>query len=148
MAGAGLLPFGLGPFGFGTPLSVEAPPAGAAGSRYLNPATGDYEQDPTTRQFAQMPALRQRVVLALRTLLRSSTAVPTMGVELPRKMGTTYAAEVRNAVLVALRQLVEIEKIMRVDGITTVKGVGGRSLITVSYTDLTTGEADEARVNG
>jgi hypothetical protein len=92
--------------------------------------------------------LRQRVVLALRTLLGSSAAVPTMGVELPRKMGTTYAAEVRNAVLVALRQLVDVEKIMRVDGITTVKGAGGRSLITVSYTDLTTGEADEARVNG
>ena len=84
----------------------------------MNPATGDYEQDLVTGQFAQMPPLRQRVVLALRTLLRSSAAVPTMGVELPRKMGTTYAAEVRNAVLVALRQLVEVEKVMRIDGIT------------------------------
>ena len=143
MPGFGLLPVGHGPFGIGTPLSADPIPVGAAGSRFIDPQTGDYAQDVLTRQFQQMPPLRQRVLLALRTLVTTSTAVPSFGIKLPRKMGTTYQAEVVNAVNVAVNHLVSIEKVMRVDSIDVIKGSGGRSLITVSYTDLTTGEESE-----
>ena len=148
MAGFGTYAYGMSPYGLGTPATGVAPPVGAAGSRYINPQTRDYEIDPATGQQAQMPGIRQRVLLALTTVLASSTAVPGMGVRLPKKMGTTYEAEVRNAVLVALRQMIEVEKVLRVDAIIVKRTGTGRSSITVSYTDLTTGEADRVTSNG
>lgn len=95
-----------------------------------------------------MPPLRQRVLLAVMTVLRSSTAVPTMGVNMPKKMGTTYQVEAQNAVLLALRQMIEVEKVLRVDRIDVKKTGTGRSEITISYTDLTTGEQDRVTARG
>ena len=142
------MPFGVGPFGFGTPVTGVAPPTGAAGSRYINPQTRDYEIDPTTKQQAQMPGLRQRVLLAVTTVLASSTAVPGMGVALPKKMGTSYEAQVRNAVLMSLRQMIDVEKVLRVDAIIVKRTGSGRSQITISYTDLATGEQETVTANG
>ena len=70
-----------------------------------------------------------------------------MGVQMPTKMGRTYEAQVRNSINVALNQLVNIEKVMRVNSITVIKGSGGRSLVTVSYTDLTTNTDDSVSRN-
>lgn len=148
MAGFGLLPFGTGPYGFGTPTTGAAPPVGAAGSRYINPVTRDYQIDPATGQQAQMPPLRQRVLLAVMTVLRSSTALPGMGINLPKKMGTTYEVETQNAVLLAVRQMTDVEKVMRVDRIDVKRTGTGRSEITISYTDLTTGEQDRVTARG
>jgi hypothetical protein len=142
MSGVGTVQAGFGPCGLGTPISGDPPPLPGAGSRYINPASGDYEQDPTTKQLAQMPAVRQRVLLALITVIESSNAAPGLGIRLPRKMGTTYEAEVRAEVMLALNQLVEVEKVIRVDSIEVLRGAGGRSQITVSFTDTTTGLRD------
>ena len=135
--------FGSGPFGQGTPVDATAPPSGAAGSRFLNPATGSYQVDPVSGQLAQMPALRQRVLLALITVLGSSSALQTMGIGWPSKMAPSFTAEVTAAVKAALRQMVDVEGAMLIDGITVEQGTGGRARVTVSYTPTDTGESDE-----
>lgn len=140
--GIGFLPVGTGPFGFGVPPSAAVPPTGPAGSRYINPATRDYQQDPATGQLKQMPPLRQRVLLTLLTVAGSSAAVPTMGVTYPRKMGDDFEAQVKAAVRYGMRQMTDIERVMRIDSIVVERGFSGRGRITLSYTDLTTGLAD------
>jgi len=147
MPGIGLFPAGFGPFGIGTPLSADPLPTPGSGCRFIDPSSKDYAIDTATKQFQQMPPLRQRVLLALITVFASSTAVPKMGVQMPTKMGRTYEAQVRNSINVALNQLVNIEKVMRVNSITVIKGSGGRSLVTVSYTDLTTNTDDSVSRN-
>jgi hypothetical protein len=142
MAGFGTMSAGLGPFGLGSPASASLPPEGAAGCRWINPVTRSYEQDEDTRQFKQMPSVRQRVYLAIATLLGSSSTLTTQGIRLPQKMGDSYEGEVKAAVALALRQMTDIEKVLRIDGVTVLKGRGQRSRTTVSFTDLTTGKAD------
>jgi phage baseplate assembly protein W len=144
MAGFGTMAIGSGPFGLGTPVTATAPPDGPAGSRFINTA-GDYEQDSTTRQLKQMPPVRQAVMLALRTLQGSSSALPTFGVRLPRKMGDTFESEVRSAIAAALNHLTSANRIT-LDRVTAVKGIGGRAKITVSYTDIESGKRDSVDV--
>lgn len=142
MSGFGTAPMGSAPFGYGYGDEGVEPPDGAAGSRYINPASGQYEQDPGTRQLKQMPALRQRVLLKLRTIKGSSTVLPNLGIVLPRKIDQTFDAKVASGLRVAFRQETDVEKIMRIDGIAVRRLNTGRVEITLSYTDLTTGEAD------
>jgi len=142
VAGFGSIGVGTGAFGLGAPVSGEAPPNGPAGSRWINPATRDFEVDSTTKQLAQMPPVRQRVLLALITLVGSSSVLPTFGIRLPRKMGDRFEAQCRVAVTAALRQLTEVEQLIEIQRIDVVKGSGGRSLITVSYRNLETDEEE------
>ena len=142
MGGFGTFSFGTGPFGFGAPVTGTAPPEGPAGSRWINPATRDFEVDPTTGQLKQMPAVRQRVLLALVTLVGSSTVLPKFGVRLPRKMGSQFDAQVRAAVNLALRQLTEVEQLIRIQRIDVLKGGGGRAQVTVAFVNLENGEED------
>lgn len=143
MAGFGSMAMGTGPFGLGTPATGEDPPDGPAGSRYIDPTTRDYAQDPDTKQLKQMPAARQRVLLALMTLVGSSSALPTFGVKPPKKMGDTYESQMKNAVRLALRHLTDVEQVIRVDSIVVERGLGGRSRTTVSFTDLLSDTAGE-----
>jgi len=145
--GFGLSPYGFGtPYGLGTPVTAEAPPDGPAGSRYLNPASRDYEQGPDG-QLAQMPPVRQRVLIALLTIQGSSTALPQLGVRAPARMGTTFENEMRAAVRTALAQLIDVEKLIRIDAIKVERGNSGRARVTVSYTNLTDG-TDDTVTNG
>lgn len=146
MAGFGLMAAGLGPFGYGAPPTSDLPPDGPSGVRFINPRTRDFEQDPDTRQLKQMPPYRQAVLIALATLEGSSTAQPSFGVRLPPRMGNTFEAEVNAAVRKALRHLTDIQKVIRVDRVTTEKGLGGRARITVSYTVVATGKDDQVTV--
>lgn len=139
MAGFGLSSFGLSPYGTGTPVSASDPPDGAAGARYIDPSTRDYAQDTTTRQLQQMPPIRQRVLLSVLTLKNSST-VYNGGINNPRKMGTFFEVEMQRAVRDTLKQLTDVEKVIRIDNITTVRSVGSRSQTTISYTDLATNQ--------
>ncbi len=141
--GFGLLPFGLGPFGLETPDDPPDPPTGTAGSRYIDPATGDYALDAVTGQLQQMPRTRQRVLLALVTLRKTATTVPTFGNKLPRKMGTSFEFETKQAVRLALRHLTDSEQVIRIESLTVERGRNSRALVTVSYTDLETGELAE-----
>lgn len=136
------MPAGTGPFGLGTPTTSAAPPDDPAGSRYINPATKDYEQDSTTKQLAQMPPVRQRVLIAVTTIQTSSTALPKFGRVMPRKMGPSFEAEIEASLRASLRQLTDVEQVIRIDGITVERGASGRYRPTLSYTDTTTGLQD------
>jgi hypothetical protein len=140
--------FGTGPFGLGVDLTDSAPPTGAAGCRYINPATKDFEQDPDTGQLKQMPARRQQVLVALTTAFGTASSQGGFGYRAPKKMGDQYANEVLVRVRTALRHLTDQQKVIRLDGVKTEKGMGGRSRITVSFTDISTGKADEVTING
>ena len=137
------MPIGLEPAGFGTPLSADAPPSGAAGVRYVNPATRDYEVNSVTGQQAQMPSVRQRVLLALMTTQESASVQPGFGVKMPRKIDGRFQAEAQQRIREALRQLTDVEKVCRIDGIAIDIGrsasATARVRQTVSFTDLTTG---------
>jgi hypothetical protein len=138
------MPAGTGPFGIGTPAVGVAPPTGAAGSRFIDPRSGDFIQDDTTKQLGQMPAVRQRVLLAIATLRQSATALPLFGIVLPPKITATYRAEVEASIRSSLRQMTDVEGVLRLDAITIERGSGGRSQVTVSFTDVTTGESGRA----
>jgi len=140
--GLGVKSVGLFPFGYGTPVTGAAPADGPSGVRYLNFQTRDYEVDATTRQLKQMPSLRQRVLIRLMTLVGSSTVQPTFGISLPDRMGDGFERIVNTAVRSAFRQETTIEKIMRIDQISTVKLSSGRAQITLIFTDLKSGNVD------
>ena len=135
---------GSTPFGVGTPTAANEPPEGAAGSRYLNPVTRDYEVDPTTGQFAQMPGTRQRVVIAVLTV-RNSSGIPGFGLRAPTHMGETFDAQMKNAVRQALRTMTDVEKSLFINDIIVERGLGGRARVTIKFTDLVTGDRDEVR---
>ena len=115
MAGAGIDSAGLGPCGLGTPVSGSAKPTGSAGVRYINPATRDYQQDSVTGQLAQMPSVRQRVLLALMTTRTSASVQPKFGIQLPRKIDGRFLAQTEQSVRYALRHLTDTEKVIRLD---------------------------------
>lgn len=139
------MPAGISPAGLFTPALAANAPAPSAGSRYVNPATGDYEIDPATGQAAQMPPTRQRVLLALNTVFGSSVAVPDFGLRTPRKIGPRFVGETKAAARSALRHLTrEDGPVIRIDAITVDVFSPGKALLTVSYTDLTTGRPDRA----
>lgn len=142
MAAFGTMPAGTGPFGVGTPTAAAVPPTGNAGSRYINPATRDYEQDSTTLQLAQMPALRQRVLIALTTIKTSSSALPDFGIVLPPKVTPSYESEIKASVRSSLAHLTDVERVMRIDGMTVEIGASGRQRVTVQYTDISTGVSE------
>lgn len=144
MAGFGSMPAGSSPFGLGTPAAAVEPPDGPSGSRYLNPITRDYEVDATTGHFKQMPGTRQRVLIALLTL-RNSSGLAGFGVRMPTRMGDAFETQSKQAVRQALQHMTEVEKSMRIDDIVVERGIGGRSRVTVVFTDLVTGDQDRVR---
>lgn len=129
--------------GLGTPVSASDPPVGAAGCRYINPATKDYEQDPSTGQLKQMPPVRQQVLLAITTIAKSASTLDWLGIRLPRKMGDRFQGDVEVSVRSALRHLTDAQKVIRIDRIIAERGAGGRARITVSWTDLKTKLTDQ-----
>jgi len=133
---------GTGPAGLGTPVTSSAPPDGPAGSRWINSATKDYEQDTATGQLKQMPKTRQQVLLAVTTLRRSASTLDWFGIRTPRKMGDRFQAEAEQAVRAALRHLTDAQKVIRLDSVKAEHGSGGRGRITVSFTDTATGLRD------
>lgn len=139
--GFGTDPLGTSPFGIGTPVAAQPLPEGPAGSRYLDPLVGDYRVG-QLGQLGQMPPVRQRVLLALRTLRGSSTVLPGFGLVLPRKLDEKAEANVRNAVLAALRRMTDVERVLRVESVVAQKHPGGRLAVLVAFSDLTTGQRD------
>jgi hypothetical protein len=147
MTGFGTSAMGSAPFGIGTPADAPEALGLSAGSRYLNPATGDYEVDTTTQHFAQMPPTRQRVLLALLTR-HNSSAVDGFGKRVSKRMGDSFEVEERAHVAEALHHMTEVEKVLRVNQVDVERGLGGRARVTVHYTDLVSGEADLANTDG
>lgn len=146
MPGFGLMPFGTGPMGLGTPVTASLPPNGPAGSRYINPATKDYERNPSTRQLKQMPKVRQQVLLALTTILGSASTLDGFGIRLPRKQGDRFQSQMENSVRAALRHLTSVERVIQIESIKVESGRGGRARITVSWSELATNQRDRLTV--
>lgn len=138
MLGVGEMEAGEG-FGVGESEEAAAPPDGPSGTRFLNPASRDYEVDDFTGHLKQMPALRQRVLLALMTELGTSTVRPEFGVQRPRKMGNRFEADMQAAVRAALAHIVNAGEI-QIDGVDVLRGAGGRAQVTVRYRDPATPE--------
>lgn len=144
------MPAGTGPFGLGTPAEVEEPAEGDAGIRWLNPDTKDFAQDSDTRQLKQMPEIRHRVMMLLKTEFGSSTVLPNVGVVRPRKIGTGFERDMELAVKRALYQLTDVERRIRIDAVISTRNKQNSSRVdtTVQYTDLESGETDAVTVNG
>jgi phage baseplate assembly protein W len=147
MSGFGETSMGEHPFGLGSLEEAAIPAAGPTGSRYIDAVAGNYRLDDTTGHFAQMPPLRQRVLLILATVHGSSTAAPTLGIRVPRVMGSHFEQEMKAAVRFAFRQLTDVEAVMRIDDILVQRSPTalGRAEMTLSYTDLSTGRRDDVR---
>lgn len=134
-------------FGYGAPAQVSATPTAEAGCRFINPRTRDFEVDPSTGQLAQMPHTRQRVLMAVTTAQRKATAIPGFGLRGPTKITQTFVAQTQFAYRSALAHLTREESpVISIDGIKVEVYDVGKVLVTVSYTDLATGETDQVRV--
>lgn len=92
-----------------------------------------------------MPPTRQRVLLALMTVFGSSTAKPRFGLRVPDKIRSTFSAEVKSLARSALSHLtLEDARVIDISDIIVNIPRPGTAEITISYTDLLTGETDEA----
>lgn len=129
------------PFGTGVPEAAEPAARGAVFSRYVT-NDGDYAIDPGTGRYAEMPPVRQRISLGLRHLKDSSSELPD-GIVYPRKMSIRLEQEMDVAVRRVFFRLTEIEKLATIDEVITERQGTGRVIVTVVYTDLTTGEQDK-----
>jgi phage baseplate assembly protein W len=139
------MPWGVGPWAMGTPALAAESPERSLGSRYLNPLTRDYELSAISGNFAQMPIARQKVLLALLTPYGSSTAAPRFGLRVPSKITSRFESELRANVRSALAHLTrEDGAIIEIESIMVEVVRPGAVVLTVSYTDLTTGEPDTA----
>jgi phage baseplate assembly protein W len=128
------------PFGCGTPIAATTPPTGPAGfSRYINGASGDYEQDLVTGHLKSMSGVRQRVLLAILTVAGSSSVLPLWGLSRPKKITPSLTYSLKAEVRVALRRMTTTERVLRIDAISVEQTASGRVALGVSYTDLTTG---------
>lgn len=138
------MPVGLGsPFGLGTPDdATPPPPGGQLGARYLDPVSKDYAVGPDG-EYLRMPTLRQRVLLAIGTVLDSSSVQQTVGMRLPDRVDSNFERRVQFSVKSALASLVSAGE-LRIDSVSVALPIPGRALITVAYTNLLTGESDSA----
>lgn len=146
MAGLGDSPLGTSPAGIGLPDDDATVPSGnSAMCRSIDPMTRDYTVDTETGHLSQTTPVRQRVFIRLLTLKGSSTSVPELGAAIPGKMDERFSAKVVAAVHEALRQEVEVERVMSILSI-DVQRSNRRAAIHVRYQDLTTGEPGEVTV--
>lgn len=132
MPGFGGAPYGSMPFGFytaGSSLPVPLDPA-TTGARLVDPITGDY-RIAADGNFTEVSPLVQRVVYLLRTALRSSSEVPTVGFDAPDKIGDGFESAAISAVYAALAPLGSDVTINSV----TVDRSTRNPLITVSFSD-------------
>ncbi len=142
--GLGTTPLGpTTPAGFAVAPELVAPPADyPTASRYLDPVSKDWVPDDTNgNEWQRMPTTRQRVVLALSTVRGSNAALFAFGFTVPRRMDSSFEQRVAVAVRAALAHLIVTEKRIRLDSV-AVQRTAQRATITVSYTDLETGEDD------
>lgn len=88
--------------------------------------------------------MRQRMLLIGLTELGSSSTLPDMGIQIPRKIDRHFERNVKASVRKAYRRLTDVERSVRIDDIIIEdNGIAGRRFITISYTDLTTLSAQD-----
>ncbi len=146
MLGVGLAPIGTSLAGIGESDDDPQVPDGMSSMcREIDPVIRDYHVDTETLHLSQTTSVRQRVMIRLGTLRRSSTSLPELGVAMPPKMDQHFVPKVVSAVYEALRQEIEIEKIVRIESVDVQRG-NRRASVHVRYIDLTTGQREKATV--
>ena len=120
------------PFGFysnGSSLPTPLDPA-TTGARLVDPLTGDFRIT-SDGNFTEVSPLVQRVVYLLRTVIRSSSEAPTLGIDAPDKVGASFTNNATAAVVSALAPLGEDVRIEAV----TVDTSTRPPIITVRFSD-------------
>jgi hypothetical protein len=131
--------FAVSPFGSGSPASTTASPVvPPLGALYIDPRTRDNVVQ-TDGELARMPRVRQQMLIAVTTILGSMSTEQTRGIELPKKIDENFARRVEISVRNACKHIVDA----KITSVTTDTSIMGRAIPTVSYTDLTTGLADQ-----
>lgn len=146
MIGIGIQPAGTTLAGLGAPEELIPLPTPLAGAPHLT-LTGDYVIDSKSGDIGRDSSARHRVLLALRTVRKSSNADRNFGMTMPSVMTDTFESEVRAAVTLALTPCTS-DGHVRVDNIYVVRSVGsqGRAKITVEFTDMWTQAQDKVTV--
>jgi hypothetical protein len=142
--GFGTSTAGLCPVGLYDVTEPTAPPKPSEFSRFLG-TDGQYVIDGVSGGFARMPRLKQRIVLAVATVLGSSTVQPDWGLKIPAKMTATFDAQVAVAIRKALRRLTDVERLMLITDIRVERDTW-RARATVVYVDLSDGQTSEVSV--
>lgn len=155
MSGFGSDTIGVGPYGLGTPTSATDTSAGkiyrdektgsSLGSRKINPITRQYEFDSYGR-IVGMPDVQQMVQIALSTEARSSV-IAELGHELNliESFTPNHEQTVRSTIERALSDLIK-RKLVRLDSVKVERFNTSGAIITVNWTDLTTGLAQTSAV--
>lgn len=146
MAGLGNTALGITPFGTGTPEGTDGPPdTKPTATRYINFRTRDYEVA-DNGEIKRMPAIRHRVLMALSTTKGSSSVLSEFGVRFPGKIDNRYAQKAEQAIRLALSPMVRARD-LRINFVRVERSaITGRVDHLVSYTDLTSLNADTVTV--
>jgi hypothetical protein len=130
--------FALTPFGEGTPTSTTAPPSKPPeDAAWIDPILKEYALD-DEGEIARMPEVRQQMLLAVITVLGSSSVDPTKGILLPKKIGDDLQRQARASVVAACKHVTDAKR-ARINDVNAEVLQTGRVRITISYDDLTLG---------
>jgi hypothetical protein len=141
ITGFATTPFGTTHYGTGYPGDPgTVPSVRTDGVRFLDPVTGNYTIDAATGQFRQISRVMQQVLLAVRTA-KGSSAVRTFGYSGPRKMGTSFEADVDSAIRLSLRHLTDEQKAMVITKL-EVERSAGRYAVNLGFDNLETGASE------
>lgn len=141
MAGFADSPFAVTPFGAGTPATATAPPSKAAtGAAYIDPIAKQYVLD-DEGELERMPEVRQQMLLAVTTLVESSSAEPGRGVRLSKKITDDSPRQNDVAVRSACAHITDAKRAV-IKNVKTETTSSGLAQITISYDDLTLGTTD------
>lgn len=135
----------VAPFGTGGPATGVAPPTRkVTGARFIDPVTKDYVYD-EEGAYQRMPITRQRVLLAVTTEFRSSTVLPD-GIRMPKRMGSSWEQKARIEVERILQPMIRDKSMQLLSVVAERVPPTGRSLITISFIDLASGQRDSVQV--
>lgn len=142
MAGFGLTPIGLTPFGLGTPEGTQAPPdTKPEGARFINYRTKDYERA-ANGELKRMPVTRHRVQMVLSTTLGSSSVLSELGIKLPDRIDSRYPQLAEQAIRKGFKRMVDRKEIRILFVRISRTDNPGRVDHVVGYMDLSTGNSD------
>ena len=140
MIGIGIQPAGVTLGGLGSPEETTPLPKPESGAPHIN-ISGNYVIAPNG-DVARDRSARHRVLLCVRTIRKSATADPKLGISIPQKIGTSFDSEMRKAIDIALTPCTS-DGSVRVDDVKIENRGGGRVYVTISFTDLLTMAQDE-----
>ena len=138
---------GYAPLGMPAVTNInKPPPPNKILSNYIDPQKRDYIVS-ATGEYATMPVVRQKMLLALISILGSSSVLPNYGNDPPRKIDDAYKRNMENSVRLATKFITDAKE-ARIDSviIETFGPRGDSPKVIVSYTDLTTGLSDTLEV--